>query len=276
VRFDVVIPAFNEGRHIDDCLDSVLASYWPDLKVHVVDAGSTDDTAEIVRRRAALDPRVSLVPGGRRLNAAEAFNLGCTHGDAPWIARVDAHSTISPEYLRAAHAAIDAEGDRLGCVGGQPEHVGETPFGRAVSLARGSKFGVGGSIYSDKRERAEVDTVQCGVYRRAALEEVGGFRTDIPHGEDEEVNWRLKKAGYRILLDTALRFRYVPRGSFDALFTQYRNYGRSRVRVLSIHPENRSAGGPPFRRIDLRKHRLRTTGRDGRRGSRRLTKRELP
>ena len=56
-------------------------------------------------------------------------------------------------------------------------------------------------------------------------------------GEDEELNWRLKKAGYRLVLDTSVRFVYTTRSSWTAVFRQHRNYGQSRVRVLAAHPD---------------------------------------
>ena len=111
---------------------------------------------------------------------------------------MDAHTYLYPDYLRRAAELLAEEGPKVCCVGAQPEQVGETPFGEAVALARGSSFGVGNSVYADERVRAEVDTIQAGVYRRAPIEEVGGFRTDMLVGEDEELNWRLKKAGYRL------------------------------------------------------------------------------
>jgi succinoglycan biosynthesis protein ExoA len=236
-RFDVVVPAYNEAAHIDACLDAVFAQDYPSDLVHVyvVDAGSQDATADVVRRRP--EPNLTLVTGRGRLNAAEAFNAGYREGGSPLIARVDAHTYLEPDYLSRAAEAFAAEGDRLGCVGGQPQQVGETRFGEAVALARGSRFGVGGSIYSDRRERAFVDTVQGGVYSRQALDAVGGFATDLLVGEDEEVNWRLKEAGFPILLDTSLRFRYTTRGTWRALLRQHRHYGQSRARVLARHPE---------------------------------------
>ncbi len=240
VRFDVVVPAFNEEHHVDACLDAILAQDHPAEAVHVyvVDAGSEDDTAAVVQRRAEREGgRITLLTGLGRLNAAEAFNAGYRAGERPWIARVDAHTYIAPDYLSKAAEAIEAEDERLGCVGGQPEQVGETDFGRAVALARRSRFGVGGSIYSDTRERAYVDTVQGGVYSRAGLDDVDGFATTFLVGEDEEVNWRLKQASWTILLDTALRFRYTTRGTWKALFRQHRNYGQSRVRVVAAHPD---------------------------------------
>jgi succinoglycan biosynthesis protein ExoA len=238
-RIDVVVPAFNEEAHIDACVGNLLTQRYPSrlVSVWVVDAGSTDATGARVSEMARGDPRLRLVEGGRRLNAAEAMNAGISGGTAPLVARVDAHTVLDPDYLRRAADAFAGAGPDLACVGGQPEQVGETRFGRAVALARASPFGVGGSVYADRRAWAFVDTVQAGVYRRAALDAVGGFATNMLVGEDEELNWRLRRSGYRILLDTGLRFRYTTRSSWTALYRQYRNYGRARARVLAAHPD---------------------------------------
>jgi GT2 family glycosyltransferase len=96
---------------------------------------------------------------------------------------------------------------------------------------------VGGSGYGETSERSLVDTVQCGIYRRDALEAVGSFDPAMNFGEDEELNWRLRRAGHEILLDTRIRFHYVTRPSWAAAYRQYRNYGRSRVRVVRKHPD---------------------------------------
>ena len=236
---DVVVPAFNEEGHVNRCLDAIFAQDYPGdrYRVWVVDAGSTDATARVVRERAADDRRLALVNGHGRLNAAQACNLGIQQGRSELVARVDAHTYLYPDYLRRAAELLTEEGPAVCCVGAQPEQVGETPFGEAVALARGSSFGVGSSVYADDRVRADVDTIQAGVYRRAPLEEVGGFRTDMLVGEDEELNWRLKKAGYRLVLDTSVRFIYTTRSSWRAVFRQHRNYGQSRVRVLAAHPD---------------------------------------
>jgi succinoglycan biosynthesis protein ExoA len=235
---DVVIPAYDEAAQIGGCLDGVLAQDHPAELVHiwVVDAGSTDDTAEVVAARARSEPRITLVRADGRLNAGQAMNVGVARGRAPLVARVDAHSRLAADYLSRAADAFARDGDRLACAGGQPEQVGETTVGRAVAIARGSRFGVGGSVYADRRAHADVDTVQCGVYSRRALEQAGGFASGMLTGEDEELHWRLRRAGYRILLDTRLRYRYTTRSTWRAAFRQYRNYGRSRARVLAVHP----------------------------------------
>ena len=192
----------------------------------------------MVRERAATDRRLALVNGSGRLNAAQACNLGIQQGRSELIARVDAHTYLYPDYLRRAAELLVEEGPdgvlrrrpaRAG--GGDPVRRGGGA-GPRLELRRGQR-----ACTPTSSTRAEVDTIQAGVYRRAPLEEVGGFRTDMLVGEDEELNWRLKKAGYRLVLDTSVRFVYTTRSSWGAVFRQHRNYGQSRVRVLAAHPD---------------------------------------
>lgn len=236
---DVVIPAYNEEAHIGRCLDHVFAQDYPAdrIAVVVVDAGSSDRTVEVVRARKLDQPALRLLIGDVRLNAGQAMNAGIAAGTGELIARVDAHTYIEPDYLRRAAEIFAELGPGLALAGGQPHQVGETRFGRAVTLARRSRFGVGGSVYADRRPRAFVDTVQGGVYRRAALEAIGGFASSVPTGEDEECNWRLRRAGYDIVLDISLGFEYTTRSSWRALYRQYRHYGAVRVRVVASHPD---------------------------------------
>jgi GT2 family glycosyltransferase len=164
------------------------------------------------------------------------MNVGLTAGTGALVAKVDAHGYPAHDFVRRAVEAFEECEPDVACVGGRPEQTGETAWGKAVALARTSRFGVGGSVYAGATTREFVDTVQCGVYRRGALEAVGGFDPSMAFGEDDELNWRLRKAGYRILLDTSVRFVYITRSSLRALFRQYRNYGRAKVRVIAAHP----------------------------------------
>jgi len=63
-RVSVLVPARNESQAIGRLLDDVLASRDVDLELVILDDDSTDSTADLVERRAVLDPRVRLVRGG--------------------------------------------------------------------------------------------------------------------------------------------------------------------------------------------------------------------
>ncbi len=230
---------FNEEEYIGRCLDNTLGQdYPPDrLRVIVIDGGSADRTVEICRARAERDPRLVVISDGRRLNLPAALNVGLEICEADLVAKIDAHGYPEHDFLRLAAAAFENGGDDVACVGGRPVQEGETKFGRAVALARTSRFGVGGSEYAGTSARSFVDTVQCGIYRRRELDAVGRFDPVMNYGEDEELNWRLRRAGHRILLDTDMRFHYVTRPSWRSAYRQYRNYGEARVRVIQAHPD---------------------------------------
>ena len=236
---DVVIPALDEEQHIDRCLEAVTAQDYPreQLRVLVVDAGSSDRTVELARARASVDPRIEVIDGKGRLTTPRALNVGLERARGELFARVDAHGWPLPGYIRRAVSVLADEGVDVACVGGRADPVSETRFGRGLALAWTSPFGVGGSVYARDGVREEVATVPWGTYRRAAVEEVGGFDPAMVHGEDEELNWRLRLAGRRVVLDTSIRFAYVNRGSWHGAFRQYRDWGAARVRVVAKHPD---------------------------------------
>lgn len=234
---DIVMSCFNEERYIDRCLVAVREQDGSILKrVVIVDGGSTDGTVEIIRRHAAEDSRIVLIADGVRRNLPSALSVGLEYCSADLVAKVDAHGYPEPDFLRNAVAAFAAGGPDIACVGGRPEQHGETPFGEAVACARTSRFGVGGSEYAGGSQQARVDTVQCGVYRRDVLERVGGFDPEMNFGEDDELNWRIRQAGFGILLDNRIRFHYIARPTWRAAYRQYRNYGAARIRVVRRHP----------------------------------------
>ncbi len=234
---DVVVPAYDEAAHIGRCLDAVCRQDYPrDLvRILVVDAGSADETVAIARGRAAANPLIKVLTGNGRLTTPEALNLGIGHGSADLVARVDGHGWPEQGFLRRAAAVFQKEGPAVACVGGRAVPEPDTPFGRALAIAWTSRFGVGASVYAAADGRRDVDTVPWGMYRREALEDVGAFDPSMNHGEDEELNWRLRRAGHRVVLDTSIRFRYINRGSWAGAFRQYRDYGEARMRVVSRH-----------------------------------------
>jgi cellulose synthase/poly-beta-1,6-N-acetylglucosamine synthase-like glycosyltransferase len=204
------------------------------VRIWLVDGGSADRTVELARRVAEAEPRLTVIADGRRLNLPEALNVAIEQSAGELVAKIDAHGYPERDFLSRAVAAF--ESPEIGCVGGMPIQEGETPFGEAVAAARGSSFGVGGGTYAIRGDRRFVDSVQCGVYRRSVLERVGPFDPLMSFGEDDELNWRVTQAGYRILLDRGIRFHYVTRSTWRAAYRQYRNYGEARVRVVQRHP----------------------------------------
>lgn len=109
----VVIPARNESANITMVLRSVLASHYTPLEVIVVDDRSTDDTAVIVERIAATDPRVHLIRGADLPAGWFGKSWACVHGfraaRGDLILFTDADTQHAPDLLGHAVGALEQE-----------------------------------------------------------------------------------------------------------------------------------------------------------------------
>ena len=231
----VLIPARDEERSIAACLDSVLAQDAPNLQVIVVDGGSGDRTPEIVRGYADRDGRVELIarPAGP---IPASLNAGLAAARGRWLVRVDAHSTIPPDYVRRALQHLST--GRYGAVGGRKDAVATSASGRAVAAVLGSRFGVGNSVYHYGERPQPVDHVPFGCYPTELLRSVGGWDERLQANEDFELDYRLRRAGHTLLFDPALRIAWRSRETVSDLFRQYRRYGRGKAAVARLHPSS--------------------------------------
>jgi glycosyltransferase involved in cell wall biosynthesis len=232
----VVIPLRNGAQDLPRCLAAVLDQDYPGALDVVVAVGPSDDgSREVAAAAAKADGRVRVVdnPSGRTpsaLNAAIAASAG------EMVARVDGHAVIPAGYLRTAVAAlIDTGADN---VGGIQAAEGDTPFQRAVAAAMTSRFGVGNASFHFGGEPGPTDTVYLGVFRRSALDRVGGFDETLIRNQDYELNWRIRDTGGVVWFEPGLKVRYRPRSSLRGLARQYFEYGQWKREVLRRHPRS--------------------------------------
>jgi succinoglycan biosynthesis protein ExoA len=234
----VVVPARNEERSIGAALDSVAAQTYSHLQVVVVDDGSTDRTAEIVRARAVDDPRIELVTS-RRAGIPASLNQALEAARGTWLVRVDAHATVGPSYVERLVRHLRDGG--WGGVGGRKDGRGETPAGRAIAAAMGSRFGVGNSKYHYATEAEEVDHLPFGAYPVDVVRRLGGWDERLVANEDFELDFRLRASGERLLLDPGIVIDWQCRQSVPDLWRQYLRYGRGKADVAVLHPSSLQA-----------------------------------
>ena len=102
------MPAWNAACTLTACLNSLQRQTLADWECVVVDDGSADDTAALVRGRAAGDARIILISMPRR-GLVPALNRGLAHCRAPLIARLDADDVMPSERLAAQANALDGD-----------------------------------------------------------------------------------------------------------------------------------------------------------------------
>jgi len=111
----IVVPAHNSEATLDETLRSVRAQTWRTLEILVVDDGSRDGTADIVRRHVAEDPRVRLLSQANA-GVAAARNHGIREARGKYVAVIDADDLWRPEKIALQRAAFDRAGPRCGLV----------------------------------------------------------------------------------------------------------------------------------------------------------------
>jgi len=236
----VVIPARNEGRRIGECLRAVLAQDYPQdrFEVIVADGMSQDDTRSIVAAAAFGDPRVRVIDNPGRI-VPTGMNRAIAAAAGEFIVRVDGHTIIHPDYVARCVETLSRTG--ADGAGGTMTPIAEGAFSGAVALATSTPFGVGNSAFHYAREEQESDSVYLGAYPRSAFARFGGYDEQLVRNQDDELNYRIRSRGGRIILNPAIQSSYHPRATARSLFSQYFQYGWWKVRVLSRVPSMISA-----------------------------------
>jgi len=228
----VILPTLNERGHIRDCLDSLKSQDYANIvEILVVDGGSQDGTQDIV---LAEGGNVRLI-NNRRMTAAAAMNIGIQECSTSTFIRMDAHTLYANDYVSRSVSTFE-ESDAT-VVGGPMRPVGTNPFGKAVSVVTTSPLGVGPGRFHYSEKLEEVETVYLGIFDRDFVIKVGGYdETNLQWAaEDQELNYRIRKAGGKILLDPRIKSTYFPRDNARSLARQYHNYGMCKASTLAKH-----------------------------------------
>ena len=112
----VIIPVYNTEPYLAECLTSVLAQTFPDFEAIIVDDGSTDGSAAIIREFAGRDSRIVTLKQENK-GLSEARNTGMEIAKGDWITFIDSDDMVAPDFLqklldaaKACHADIACSG----------------------------------------------------------------------------------------------------------------------------------------------------------------------
>lgn len=231
----IVIPCRNEENYIIRCLDSIAAQvdFYGEIEIYVCDGMSTDLTAELVKKYALTHPNVHLLMN-REQTTPFALNLGIKQSKSEVVIILGAHSELYPDYVSRCIEAFSL-GENIGCTGGIIENEYENETSEIIGKAMSSNFGVGNAHFRTGNKEGYVDTVAFGAYKREVFENIGYFDEELIRNQDDEFNYRVIKAGYKIYLYNKIRCKYFVRASYKKLFKQYEQYGYWKVYVNKKH-----------------------------------------
>ncbi|MBS0253435.1 MAG: glycosyltransferase family 2 protein [Proteobacteria bacterium] len=235
---DVLIPAYNAEQTIEDSMRSILAQTLTSIRVLVVDDGSSDGTATILKQLKASDSRIEIVQkenGG----IVDALNLGLSMCTADYVARFDADDISFPFRLEAQRAYLEENSDCV-AVGGMVTHID----------AQG--FPLHGLPLPDSPEKACMTWVPAiepylihpfVMIRRASLQAVGGYRY-VANSEDSDLYWRLSEHGRLHNLDAVLGKYRVHQTSISSASIVNSRVMAINSQLAAISAQRRRSGRP--------------------------------
>ena len=231
------MPVLNEENYLEAAVLAILSQdYEGPIQVVLALGPSTDRTNEVAARICAGDSRVSSVPNptGR---TPEGLNAALAATTQEIVVRVDAHSELSDGYIRLAVETLQRTGaDNVGGIMGAR---GVTKFEKAVAAAMTSPLGVGSASFHTGGTEGPAETVYLGVFKRSALERVGGYDPAFTRAQDWEMNYRIRTTGGTVWFNPDLFVTYRPRPNVFKLAKQYFEYGSWRHEVMRRHPDTR-------------------------------------
>ena len=225
MRVSVIIPVYDGERYLAEAIDSLLAQTVPPLEVVVVDDGSTDGTAQIIRAYGAPVRYVHQPNAGQ--SAARNHGVRLARGD--YIAFLDADDLVHPKKLERQLAAFEQEPSLAMCDAftvnfwseDVPDHERGCDAAHAVTHP----------------ERPYPNHISTWLIRREAFEKVGDFEEGRMFGEDSAWHDRFQGTGLpRHTLNTVLARRRLHNDNITL-----RHYGEHLKGIVGVLKERVAA-----------------------------------
>ncbi len=242
MKVSVIVVTLNEEKNISPCLESLLMQDIPkeDYEVLVVDGGSDDATAEIVKKAKEQHTNLHVKEKG---SITECRNIGIKNAKYDFIAFTDADCIVPEDWLRrlqrgfSRHAVANPMLAGVGGANIPPRDA--TPFQEAIGIAFNSLLGSLGSIQAQPTTKDKpVFSISCAnsLYQKKVLLDVEMFSEELGNqGEDWDLGAKLKKKGYTVygIHDSFVwhNFRATPKAFWKNMVF----YGDGRMRLMKKH-----------------------------------------
>jgi glycosyltransferase involved in cell wall biosynthesis len=231
VDVSVVIPCYNAEPWLARQLEALARQSVDPWEVIVADNGSTDRSADIVRRFAAVHPGFKLVDASARRGASAARNVGAAAATGDVLAFCDADDEVGSDWIAGLKKALgehDFVASRFDLTKLNPSLGYVHP--QATGLIRDPTF--------DFLPRAG----GCGLaIRRSIHESVGGFDETIRFHEDTDYCWKVQLSGTPLGWASEALVHIQHKASAAARFQQARQWAASQV---AVYKKYRRVGMP--------------------------------
>lgn len=194
----IIIPAKNAQATLKKCVDSILDLNYSNYEVIIINDGSTDETGKILFSCHGI--KIVTTSG---IGPSRARNMAVEFARGEFIAFTDADCIVDKDWLEKLIEGFNSAPEAAGCGGRQDLPADATDFQKKVFLLM-NKIG----FVTDYMRRGENKIIAvshnascCVMYKKDIFLKAGGFLNDFWPGEDVELDYKLKKAGCKLVFN---------------------------------------------------------------------------
>jgi glycosyltransferase involved in cell wall biosynthesis len=195
-RVDVIVPCYEYGHFLQECVESALTQGGVQVRVLVIDDASPDDTAEVAARLAAGDERVLFRRHTVNLGHIASYNEGLAWVGGDYTVVLDADDVLAPGALLRATRLMD-DHPEVGLTYGRVRYTREPGFEASDAAADYTWRVSGGSEWIERVCSTGPNPVShpTAVVRTSLQKTIGGYRPELPHAGDMEMWLRFAARG---------------------------------------------------------------------------------
>lgn len=225
----IIVPCHNEGRDIEDTVEYLLASTYPNFDILLVNDGSGDETRQILDALAAQHSVVRVIHCAHNQGKAVALTTASLMTPAQYLCCIDADALLDPQAL--SWIMVHFLNPRVGAVTGNPRvRNRSTLLGR---LQVGEYSSIVGLIKRAQRTYGRIFTVSGVVacFRKAALHDVGYWSADMLT-EDIDVSWKLQIRHWDVRFEPKAQCWILAPETLSGLWQQRLRWSTGGIQVL--------------------------------------------
>jgi GT2 family glycosyltransferase len=234
----VIVPTHNRKEELQGLISSLDEQTIPasQYEIIVIDDGSSDDTLAFLQSlvRNGKDNLVFFYQKNQGPGAAR--NRGVSLAKGTILVFTDTDCRPFPDWLENL---IKPFSDKtIGAVGGAEAYSAEDSLlTRAIHVCMTSSMTTGGmrGTTGKKLARYYPRTFNMAISQEA-FKKTGGFKP-LFHGEDIELSFRIKRAGFKLLFIEQAHVHHRRRTTIKQFFRQLMKMGEARVTLVRMHPE---------------------------------------
>ena len=223
MKVSFIVVAYNAGSKLENLLEDLKKQDYNhnDIEIILVDSNSSDNTKDIMMKFKEINKTFSkvLVLDNPKKILPCGWNIALEASTGDLILRVDAHSSLPNDFISKNVNRIDM-GEKI--VGGHRISIIDenNAWQKTLLIAEKSIFGSGIATYRRKEREEYVSTLAHAAYSREVFKKVGGYDERLARTEDSEIHYRMKKAGYKFLLDPTIKSYHHARNSLSKMMKQ--------------------------------------------------------